>query len=125
MKQHHLEREPRREARRLTFVQLSYAASHERRGIGVTSQRPQTALSVYNLQGMLAPQRQFNGYLFNVVLYPSGHFELLFQMPMRAEESSLQVRRVHRDSEVCEGQYWGETASEWCAVNVRCSASPA
>jgi len=51
---------------------------------------------------MLTTQRYFNGYVFNVVLYPSGHFKLLlFQMPMRAEESNLwhhrQVRRVRCD----------------------------
>jgi len=42
--------------------------------------------------------RQFNGYVFNVVPYPSGHFELLlFQMLMRAEELNL---RHHRGGEV-------------------------
>ena len=68
--------------------------------------RLQIALTVYNFQSMLTAQRQFNGYVFSVFFYPSGHFELLLQMPVRVEESNLQCHRV----------------SKWCAVNVRCSA---
>ena len=70
---------------------------------------PQISLSVHNLQSMSTTQPPFNGYVFNVVVYPPGHFKLiLFQMLMRAEESNFrphrEVRRVDRDSDVCEEQ---------------------
>ena len=58
--------------------------------------RTQIAHSVYNLQSMLTTQHQFNGYVFNVVRFPSCYFKLLFEIPMRAEELNL---RYHRGGE--------------------------
>ena len=63
--------------------------------------RPQIALSVYNFQSMLTTQRQFNGYVFNIVFYPSGHFELLLQMPVRFAESDLRCHRGGETGALC------------------------
>ena len=77
-----------------------YTVSHRTRQTfahSLLSQGPQINLSVHNLQSISPTQRQFNGYVFNVVLYPPGHFELLLsQLRMRAEESNL---RHHRGGE--------------------------
>jgi len=55
------------------------------------------------------PAPAFNGYVYNVVLYPSGQFELLSgyrcKLRRRIFNSTREMRRVHRESEGCEWQY--------------------
>ena len=101
--------------RKSTGAPLSsqYTASHWNQPTFATcplSQQPQITLSLYDLQKMLRTQCQSNGYLFNLVIYPSSHFRLLlFQMQWELKNwgfsTTGEARRVHQISEVCEGQY--------------------